>query len=115
MGYSGFFSGWDTSAIGTYMSNINPDTTKEVMCVLTSAASAVNFTTCNDVNYATLQAYTSSLRQTGAPLVQEGKQLNWMVTQGLLERGAVFAFASNERQSGQVLLSNLFNNTATVV
>ena len=49
------------------------------------------------------------------PWSKEGKQLNWMVTQGLLERGAVFAFASNERQSGQVLLSNLFNNTATVV
>jgi hypothetical protein len=103
---------YDTSAIRNYMSNINPDTTKEVMCVLTSASSAINFTVCNDPNYAALQAFTASQRQRGAPVVPEGKQLQWRVSAAFLARGAVFAFANATRRPEQVLLRSLFDDAA---
>ena len=107
-----YFAGWayDVTGIRSYMSNINPDTTKEVMCVLSSVV--INFTTCNDPNYAALQAFTDSQRQQAAPLVPEGTQLAWKVSSAFLAQGAVFAFANTTRSSEQVLLRTLFDNTA---
>ena len=107
-----YFSGWvfDTSQVQRYLSNINPDTTKEVMCVLVDAAEAVNFTVCNDKNYVALQEFTDSLRQQGAAVVPPDAQLRWKVSQAFLARGALFAFANHTREDAHVLLRNLFNN-----
>ena len=108
----GLFAGWayDVSGIRAYMSNINPDTTKDVMCVLTSAASAINFTECNDPNFAALQAFTAGRRQRGAPIVPAGKQLRWRTTAAFLAQGAVFAFANATRRREQVLLRTLLDS-----
>ena len=38
-----------TTPVRVYMSNINQDTTSEIMCVITT--NPINFTTCNDANY----------------------------------------------------------------
>ena len=107
-----YFPGWgyDVTPIQSYMSNINPDTTKEIMCTITDAV--VDFTTCNDPNYAALKAFTASLRQRAAPLVPSGKQLNWKASSAFLARGGVFAFANSERRWDQVLLGSIFNDTA---
>ena len=106
-----YFSGWnyDITAIQRYMSNINPDTSKEVMCVLSSAKNAVNFTTCNDKNYEALGSFASGFRIQGASKVPPGAQLRWKVSQEFLARGALFAFANSTRDDEKVLLKNLFN------
>ena len=64
-----YFSQWkyDASGIKNYLSNINPDTSKEVMCVISQIA--LNFTQCNDANFDALQRFTNSLRQRAAPIV----------------------------------------------
>ena len=112
--FTGHFKGWayDISGIKAYMSNINPDTSKEIMCVLTSAASAINFTVCNDPNYAALRAFTDSQRHKGAPVVPPGAQLQWRVSAAFLSRGAVFAFANATRKPERVLLRTLFDGDA---
>lgn len=109
---NGRFSSWtyDVSVIRSYMSNINPDTTKEVMCVISSTI--VNFTTCNDVNYATLRDFTDSQRQNAAPIVPHDKQLTWKVSREFLMRGGIFAFANATRDQDNVLLRNLFDDSA---
>ena len=108
---SGFTSwSYDVSAIRSYMSNINPDTTKEVMCVISD--NVVNFTACNDVNYAYLKDFTDRQRQKAAPIVQHKKQLTWKVSREFLARGGVFAFANATRERKSVLLKNLFDDSA---
>ena len=77
--------------------------------MLTSASDAINFTTCNDPNFAALKEFTNSLRQQGAALVPPAKQLRWRVSQAFLAQGALFAFASNKRKDEEVYLQNLFN------
>ena len=69
--FSSPYDAWtyDTSSIRSYLSNINPDTSKEVMCNVITANATVNFTQCNDANYDVLQRFTASLRQRGAPVV----------------------------------------------
>ena len=58
-----FFARWKTIYIRTRISNIRPDAAKleEVVCVLTRASSAIDYTTCNDINYAALGALTSKM------------------------------------------------------
>ena len=104
-------TGWsfDTTDIKSYMSNINPDTTKEVMCVITG--SRINFTTCNDANFAALKAFTDSQRQDGAPIIPPDKQLTWKVSREFLARGGIFAFANATRNRESVLLRNLFDSS----
>ena len=106
-----FFPEWAYSALEVqrYMSNINPDTTKDVMCTVTDPSNAVNFTVCNDANYAALKSFTETLRQNGAPVVPKGTQLRWQVGRSFLAKGALFAFANHTREDSQVLLSSLFN------
>jgi hypothetical protein len=105
------FSTWsyDTTGIKSYMSNINPDTTKEVMCVI--SGERVNFTTCNDANFASLKDFTDSQRQDGAPIIPHDKQLTWKVSREFLSRGGIFAFANATREKKSVLLRNLFDDT----
>jgi hypothetical protein len=104
------FPGYTYTALGVqrYLSNINPDTSKQVMCQVTTAT-PVDFTTCNDANFAALAAFTDKLRQKGAAVVPESAQLRWRVSQSFLTRGALFAFANDTREPDQVLLSNIFN------
>ena len=106
-----YFSGWtfDLTAVQSYLSNINPDTKKEVMCVPVDANQAVNFTVCNDANYAALGAFTQSLRQPAAPIVPDGAQLQWRVSRSFLAQGAMMAFANHTRPDEHVLLGNIFN------
>lgn len=108
----GRFAAWsyDVTEIRKYMSNINPDTTKEVMCVI--SGTRVNFTTCNDENYAALRDFTESQRQTAAPIVPPSKQLTWKVSREFLARGGIFAFANATREKERVLLRNLFDDNA---
>ena len=53
------------------------------MCVLTRASSAIDYTTCNDINYAALGALTSKMANAAdsctpcRPNVGERKQLTW--------------------------------------
>jgi hypothetical protein len=105
------FASWsyDTNDIKGYMSNINPDTTKEVMCAITG--SRVNFTTCNDANFASLRDFTDSQRQDGAPIIPPNKQLTWKVSREFLMRGGIFAFANSTREQRSVLLKNLFDSS----
>jgi hypothetical protein len=77
------------------------------MCVITG--SRINFTTCNDANFAALKAFTDSQRQAGAPIVPPDKQLTWKVSREFLARGGVFAFANATRDRESVLLRNLFD------
>ena len=100
---------YDTTDIRGYMSNINPDTTKEVMCVI--VGTKVNFTTCNDVNFAALRDFTESQRQQGASIIPPDKQLTWKVSREFLARGGIFAFANATRDRESVLLRNLFDST----
>jgi hypothetical protein len=110
LGRNGFSSwSYDTTEIKTYMSNINPDTTKEVMCVI--SGTKVNFTTCNDANYAALRDFTESQRQDGAPIIPSDKQLTWKVSREFLTRGSIFAFANATRERKSVLLRNLFDDS----
>lgn len=106
------FASWsyDVSAIRSYMSNINPDITKEVMCVISDTV--INFTSCNDVNYAYLKVFTDSQRQKAAPIVPHNKQLTWKVSREFLARGGIFAFANATREQKSVLLKNLFDDSA---
>jgi hypothetical protein len=108
---STFFPGWsyDITGVQRYMSNINPDTSKEVMCVLSSAKDSVNFTTCNDKNFDALAAFANSFRTQGASTIPPSSQLRWKVSQKFLARGAIFAFANSSREEEKVLLRNLFN------
>ena len=105
------FDGWrfDTSDVKRYMSNINPDTNKEVMCVISDAI--IDYTTCNDDNFAALKAFTESLRQTGAPIVPPNQTLEWKVSREFLARGGVLGFASTDRPQEKVLLRNLFDES----
>lgn len=109
-----YFQGWtyDVTQILTFLSNVNPDTTKAIMCTITPPGSVINFTTCNDPNYAALKAFTAGRRQRGAPLVPRGKQLNWKASSAFLAQGAVFAFASSARPGDQVFLGSVFNDSA---
>lgn len=106
-----YFSGWsyDITGVQRYMSNINPDTSKELMCVLSSAKDAVNFTTCNDGNYEALSSFAQAFRSQGAAKVPPASQLRWKVSQAFLGRGGLFAFANSTRDDAKVLLRNLFN------
>ena len=106
-----YFAGWsyDITEVKRYMSNINPDTSKELMCVLSSAKDAVNFTTCNDQNFDALSSMADAFRVQGAAKVPAGSQLRWKVSQQFLDRGGVFAFANSSREDAKVLLKNLFN------
>ena len=105
-----FPTGWtyNTMDLRKYLSNIHPDTSKEIMCTLTS--DKIDFTTCNDQNYATLQAHTENVRQDGPSILPSGSQLHWKVSQAFMARGALFAFANNTRPDEQVLLKSTFNN-----
>jgi len=105
------FPGWTYNAlpVQNYMSNINPDTTKEVMCAVTQAKDAINFTVCNDKNYDALRQFTNSLRGPGASVVPSDTQLRWKVGRSFLARGALFAFANHTRKDEEVLLANIFN------
>ena len=105
------FPSWtyDTTEVKGYMSNINPDTTKEVMCII--SGTRVNFTTCNDANYAAIRDFTDSQRQDAAPLVPPDKQLTWKVSREFLIRGGIFAFANATRKRQSVLLRNLFDDS----
>ena len=106
-----YFSSWtyDISDIKAYTSNINPDTTKEVMCVISSADTVINYTTCNDDNYMFLQRYTDSLRQKASPIVPGSKQMTWRLSRSFLSSGAIFAFASTARDKDKVLLQNILD------
>jgi len=106
-----YFPGWsfDLTGLQRYMSNINPDTSKELMCVLSSAREAVNFTACNDRNYEALSSFTQSFRRQGPAVIPAASQLRWKVSQSFLSRGALFAFANSTREDAKVLLRNLFN------
>jgi hypothetical protein len=75
--FSAAYDAWtyDTSSIRSYLSNINPDTSKEVMCNVITANAIVNFTKCNDANFDALQRFTASLRQKGPPIIP-GKFIN---------------------------------------
>jgi hypothetical protein len=105
------FPNWqfDTTAARTYLSNIHPDTTKEVMCTMTSATDIINFTVCNDPNYATLRAHTDRMRAQASPILPAGKQLKWKVSRDFLQGGALFAFAGHDRNDSDVLLQSIFN------
>jgi hypothetical protein len=105
------FSSWsyDTTDIKRYMSNVNPDTTKEVMCLI--SVTRVNFTPCNDPNFAALRDFTESQRQDGPPIITPDKQLTWKVSREFLARGAIFAFANATREQKSVLLRNLFDDS----
>ena len=106
-----YFPTWsyDITGVQRYMSNINPDTSKELMCVLSSAKEAVNFTTCNDKNFEALSSFAEAFRTQGAAKVPPANQLRWKVSQPFFERGGVFAFANATRDDTKVLLKNLFN------
>jgi hypothetical protein len=101
---------FDTTDIKSYISNINPDTTREVMCVITGTK--VDYTTCNDANYAALKAFTQSQRQNGAPIIKPDKQLTWKVSREFLARGGILAFANATREQKSVLLKNLFDDSS---
>jgi hypothetical protein len=107
-----YFPGWsyDITGLQRYMSNINPDTSKEVMCILSSARDAVDFTTCNDQNYEALASFADSFRTQGASKIPAASQLRWKVGQKFLARGGIFAFANSSRDDEKVLLKNLFNS-----
>ena len=101
---------FDTSDVRLFISNINPDIHREVMCVISK--SNVNFTTCNNENFAALKAFTDSMRQKAAPIVPPNKQLEWRISREFLARGAVYGFAGAERSTDKVLLRNLFDERA---
>jgi len=69
--FSTAYDAWtyDTASIRSYLSNINPDTSKEVMCNVITTNAVVNFTKCNDANFDALQRFTASLRQKGPPII----------------------------------------------
>jgi len=104
-----YFSSWkfDTIEVRRYMSNIHPDTSKEVMCTISDAT--LDFTTCNDANFASLKAHTDSLRQNGPAVVPPASQLEWRTSQAFLASGALFAFANHTRPDTEVLLKTLFD------
>ena len=99
---------FDLTNVSRYMVNIQPDVNVPVMCTPTNQV--IDYTNCTDSNY---QALWNHVRnnftvETGVTVPPQ-YQMDWVVSRGMMESGAIFSFASTERNVSKQFMGFLFD------
>lgn len=99
---------FNLKGVADYMSNINPDVQKPVMCV--AGNQEVNFNNCTDQNFKSLKSHAySKFRSSGGAVVPDQNQLDWKVSRSMMTSGAIFSFASTKRDLSKKFLDRMFD------
>ena len=103
---------FDLTRVRSYMMEINPNPNTPVMCTIGNQT--INFTQCTDPNFLALQQH---VRQTylkpGPRTVPPGSQLDWDTARAMLVAGAIYSFASTQRDISRQYLLSLFDNATS--
>lgn len=95
------------SAERSYLLNIQPDTTKPVMCTI--AKVAINYTSCNNPHWFTLKNHVNTYyKHDGGIIIPAGKQLKWSVSNSLMLQGFMTMYSATDRSKQDVFLDQLF-------
>jgi hypothetical protein len=107
LGFGASFQ-FDLKNVANYMSNINPDIKTPVMCI--AGTQQVDFNKCSDLNYAALKSHVfSKYRGDGGIVVPDRNQLNWDVDKRMMTAGAIFSFASVNRNLSKRFINRIFD------
>lgn len=99
---------FDLKGAANYMSNINPDVRTPVMCV--AGNQQVDFNKCSDPNFYALKRHVSERYSIdGGVVIPDGNQLDWVVTKGMMTEGAIFSFASTNRNLSKRFIDRMFD------
>lgn len=100
---------FNLKGVADYMSNINPDIQKPVMCV--ASTQQVNFNNCTDQNFKSLKQHVyAKFRSGGGVVVPDQSQLDWTVSKLMMTSGAIFSFASTDRELSKRFLDRMFDD-----
>jgi hypothetical protein len=100
---------FDFTQVLDFLGNIMPNKEQTVMC--TVKTDIVNLMNCTNQHYARLKAHTQKyFMYNGSVVVPTDAQLDWQVDQGFMTAGAVFAFASTNRDVSHTFLKGLFDD-----
>lgn len=105
-----FGSNWkfDLTAVATYMNNIDPDTKAPIMCV--AGNKTIDYNNCTDANYNTLKKHVeSNFVKDAGTIIPDRHQLDWLVSREMMAAGAIFSFASTDRNTSKQFMGSLFD------
>jgi len=107
------FDAVDLSSLLDYESNIQPDPQRAIMCEISSdAASAVQFTTCNNPHYLRLKQHVADhYKHDGGVRIPAGGQLEWPLDRSVLAQGIMLSYANSNRSIRKRFVDALFDDT----
>ena len=99
---------FNLQGVANYVNNINPDVRTTVMC--TAGNQLVDYNTCNDQNFLALRSHVyASYSRDGGAVVPDRFQMDWSVTRRMMSSGAIFSFASIDRDISKRFIDRLFD------
>lgn len=99
---------FDLQRVANYVSNINPDVKTTVMC--TAGNQQLDYSTCNDPNFLALRNHVfGSYSRDGSAVIPDRNQMDWSVTRTMMTNGAIYSFASLNRDMSKRFIDRLFD------
>jgi hypothetical protein len=103
---------FDLTRVVTFMNNIDPDVKNPTMCV--AGNQTIDYNDCTDANFQALRSHVEqNYQKESGVLIPDRKQLDWDVSREMMSTGAIFSFASAERETSKQYLGKMFD-AATV-
>lgn len=100
---------FNVTLVKKYLSNINPDTSVPLMCVLSK--NSTDFTLCTNPHYIALQEHVQKHYVQQGPLTIEAyHQAHWDISSSVYKQGSLYSFASTSRRQDRQNLMNWLNN-----
>lgn len=100
---------FDLTPVLDFLGNIMPNKEQSVMCTIKSEI--VNLMNCTNPLYNELKKHVDRyFMYNGSVIVPGDAQLDWQVDQTFLASGAVFSFASTDREISRTFLKALFDD-----
>ena len=92
-----------------FLGNIMPNKEQSVMCTI--KPEIVNLMECTNEHYLTLKRHVQKYyMRNGSVVVPSDAQLDWAVDRAFLASGAIFSFASTDRDISRTFLKGLFDD-----
>jgi len=100
---------FDFTQVLDFLGNIMPNKEQAVMCTIQN--SILNLMNCTNPHYQDLKTHVQNhYMYNGSVVVPRDAQLDWPVDQAFLSSGAVFSFASTDRNMSKTFLRALFDD-----
>ena len=100
---------FDLTGVMDFLGNIMPNKEQTVMCTIKTEL--VNLTNCTNPHYLRLKKHVQEhFMYNGSVIVPNDAQMDWKVDREFLSSGAIFSFASVDRNISYTFLNALFDD-----